>query len=188
MSSTSERIFRFKDYRAFPEVEEKLKSANVPYSRRSTTVSYFLQDSPTPKLESYELHATYEADSSSKSELTPEFQKSYVLNSYSIVQTAEGKSWVAESSGRLIQEKDFYYRLLYSKPSRVMNIQQISFVQSKNEYLIELNVESKVLVLVRTGEREHVPGLIADMLLPAAVNRSAYLLELFAGNGGALSS
>lgn len=182
----AEKVWRFEDHLGLQRIEERLKNAGISYSRQSTTVSYFLRLEGQPSLESYELHASYTGKSSDRGD--PEVLKSYVRNSYGILQSSEGSHWVTETTGQSISEEEFYNMVVYSRPDRMLNLQQISFETSAGQYLIELNLQSKLLVLIGLGETQTVPAMLADALVSDELSRSSYLLELFKHNGGPLSS
>lgn len=182
----SETVWRFEDHLALHMIEEKLRIAEINYSRHSTTVSYFLKRNGHPWLESYELHAAYTGNLLPKGE--PEVEKSYVRNSYGVLNAAEGNRWITDSEGQQISEEEFYSMVLYARPDRVLSLQQTGFETSSGQYLVELNMESKLLVLIGLGATDSVPPMLADMVLPERLSRSSYLLELFSHNGGPLSS
>lgn len=183
---TAETVWRFENYLAMPTVEDRLEVAGIGYSRHATTVSYFLSRDVHPWLDSYEVHVSYTGRLLPNGD--PEVVKSYVRNRYGVIQSPEGSGWIAETPGESISEEDFYSMVLYARPDRVLSLQQLSFETASGQYLVEHNLESKLLVLIGMGRTDHVPGMIADMVLPAVISRSDYLLELFASNGGPLNS
>lgn len=183
---TAETVWRFDNYLALSTVEERLAAAGIGYSRHATTVSYFLSRNGQPWLDSYEVHVSYTGAILANGD--PEVVKSYIRNRYGVIESPEGSRWIAESSGDSISEEAFYGMVLYARPDRVLSLQQLSFETASGQYLVELNLQSKILVLIGMGKTDHVPGMIADMVLPTVISRSDYLFELFAYNGGPLNS
>jgi len=182
----SDPVWRFENGVDLSNVERALQEAELHYTRHATTVSYLLRTEGTPRLDSYELHAVYRGADFRTGE--PLVEKSYVRSSYSILETDQGTRWISEVSGEEVSELDFYGTVFYSKPDRMISLQQISFETSSGRYLVELNLESKLLVLISLSGTEHIPGLLAKYISPVDFCRSEYLLELFAHNGGPLSS
>lgn len=182
----SDPVWRFEAGVDLTHVERALQEAELTYSRHSTTVSYLLRTDGTPRLDSYEMHVVYRDVDLRTGE--PLVEKSYLRSSYSILETDQGTRWISEVSGEEIAELDFYGAVLYSKPDRMISLQQISFETSSGSYLVELNMESKLLVLISLSGTEHIPGLLARYISPVEFCRSEYLLELFIHNGGPLSS
>lgn len=182
---TAETVWRFENYLALPTVEERLEGAGIGYSRHATTVSYFLSKNGQPWLDSYEVHVSYTGRTLSSGD--PEVVKSYIRNRYGVIESPEGSRWMADTPGEAIPEEDFYGMVLYARPDRVLSLQQLSFETASGQYLVELNLQSKLLTLIGMGKTDRVPGMIADMVLPAVISRSDYLLELFASNGGPLT-
>ena len=182
---TEETVWCFENHSALTTVEERLSAAGIGYSRHATTVSYFLNREGHPWLDSYELHVAYTGATLPNGD--PEVEKSYLRNRYSLVQNKLGSSWIAESPEEPISEEDFYGMVLYARPDRILSLQQLSFETATGQYLVELNVESKILALIAMGRTDHVPSMIADMMLPETLSRSSYLLALFQNNGGPLS-
>jgi len=181
-----ERLWRFDETADLLGIEERLHRAGLNYSRHSTTVSYFLSlRDGNPWLDSYELHAVYTGSYLPNGD--PEVEKSHMRNSYAILERPEGTHWIAESAGEKISEADFYGKVIYSSPDRMLSLQQISFETATASFLVELNMESKLLVLIALEPTDHIPDPIADMVLPDELRRSSYLLELFEHNGGQLA-
>jgi len=179
-------VWRFHGDHSLQKVEEVLKRANFSYTRHSTTVSYFLSTGDRPRLDSYELHAVYTGSNPVSGD--PIVEKSYLRSSYGVLQTAEGVRWIAETAGEEISELDFYEAVLYSSPDRMLSLQQISFETGAGQYLIELNIESKLLVLISLNSLRHIPAALAELVSTDEICRADYLLELFRHNGGPLSS
>lgn len=162
-------------------VIERLSKASVSYSRYSTTVSYFPDSEDQNRLMSYELHASYTGRSSADGD--PEVEKSYFRNSYRIIRSSEGLRWVAESTGEQISEADFYSMLIYSSPSRVINLQQLSFELGGAEHFVELNLEGELLVMNSVGdESRSVPALLADLIEDEELAQTDYLSALLHSN------
>lgn len=180
-----ERLWSFQSGFDLQAVEQRLKSAAIGHSRHSTTVSYFLRLGPEPRLDSYELHVFYAGGYLPNGEA--DVEKSYVRSSYSIIQGRGGSRWIAESDGEEISELDFYGMVLYESPDRVISLQEISFETSSGRYLVELNLESGLLVLVALEGTDHIPAFLADIVQPEEIHRSNYLFELLEHNGGPLS-
>lgn len=179
-----ELIWRFGDHLCLRTVEERLRIAGISHSRHSTTVSYFLRNEDGRYwLDSYELHAEYLQSTDNGD---PEVAKSYIRNSYGIIGSELGPVWIAETLGERISEDDFYSRVIYDRPDRVLSLQQLSFETASGHYLLELNVESKILVLISMGGVNHIPAMIDDLVIPQEMDRSSYLTVLFDSNGGAL--
>ncbi len=179
-----ELIWRFEDHLCLRTVEERLRIAGISHSRHATTVSYFLrQEDGRYWLDSYELHAEYLQGSEDGD---PEVAKSYIRNSYGIISSDSGPTWIAETTGEHISEEHFYSRVIYDRPDRVLSLQQLSFETASGHYLLELNLESKILVLISMGGVNHIPAMIDDLVNPQEMDRSSYLAALFDSNGGAL--
>jgi len=181
----AEKLWSFEQGIDLRAVEDRLSSASLSYSRHSTTVSYFLRLGEAPRLDSYELHAVYTGRYLANGDA--EVDKSYLRNSYSILQGTQGSHWIAEGPGEDISQEDFYSMVLYERPDRMLSLQEVSFDTVTGSYLVELNLESGLLVLVAIEGTDHIPALIADMVMPEEISRSSYLFELFEHNGGPLS-
>lgn len=178
-------LWRFKDYLGLQRIEERLKDASIAYSRHSTTVSYFLSKEEGTWLQSYELNAVYSGALLPNGD--PEVEKTYLKTDYRLIPIDGMSEWTAGAVAQQITESEFYGMILYANPDRVMNLHQISFRAGGAQYLVELNLESKMLVLIGFGEgRDRIPAVIADMILPEGLSRSSYLLALFENNGGPL--
>lgn len=181
----SESLWRFSDYKAFHELQEKLDKANISSFRHSSTVSYFLTDEEIPVLKSYELHASYTGRDSDSG--VPEVEKTYLKHSYRIFKSDDGLQWITESRKEEIEEGDFYSMVLYSNPERVLNIQQLNFRLNGGEYIAELNFESRSLILIGLNSADKIPNLLTSMVEPIKIDRSQYLLALLKHNGGIFS-
>jgi len=181
----AERLWSFVEGTDLRAIEDRIGSAGLAYSRHSTTVSYFLRLGDVPRLDSYELHALYTGRYLANGDA--EVDKSYLSSSYSILQGTQGSHWIAEGPGAEISEADFYSMVIHERPDRILSLQEVSFETSTGRYLVELNLESSLLVLVALPGTDHIPALIADMVLPEEISRSTYLFRLFEHNGGPLS-
>lgn len=193
MDEPGERIWRFAEPQAFEDTTKifedanlRLKNAGILGARHSTMVSYSLRSDDELWLDSYELHAAYTGGFTDRGD--PEVDKLYVRNSYRIISTEAGVGWVAESMGESITEDEFYRMALYDQPDRVISLQQLSFESRGSQYLVELNVQAKCLVLISLSGEDRVPGALMDMVSPGELSRSEYLLELFEHNGGPLNT
>jgi len=185
MADPADTVWRFRDTVGLEHIEKALRAATFDYSRHSTTVSYFFQPGESPRLDSYELHAAYKGSNGLGEPLV---KKSYLRNSYGILETVEGSRWIAETNGEKISELDFYEAVLYSSPDRMLSLQQLSFETGAGRYLVELNIESKLLVLISLNGMKHIPGALSELISDEELCRADYLLELFRHNGGPLVS
>ena len=182
----AEKLWRFEAGHELKQVETRLKETRTAHSRHSTTVSYFMRLGDEPRLDSYELHAIYTGQYLPSGDA--EVDKSHVRSSYSLFRSPEGSRWIAESAGEEISEEDFYSMVLYERPDRMLSLQEISFETPLGRYLIELNLESGLLVLVGLEGTDQIPSLLADIVHPEELRRSSYLSELFEHDGGLLES
>lgn len=172
----NEVLWNFVDYESFNELKERLDKANVSSSLQSSTVSYFSVNEDMRALQSYELHASYSGRVLDND--TPEVDKVYLKNVYKIFKIAGTDKWKAEVSREEVSEKDFYSMMLYADPKRVINLQQLSFRLNGSEYLVELNLENKSLVLINTDGSGKIPNLIADLIKSEETDRVSYIFRL----------
>lgn len=183
--TNKEVLWNFIDYELFNELQERLDKANVSSSLQSSTVSYFLVNENSLALKSYELHASYSGRTLDNG--TPEVEKTYLRNVYKLFKVDETDQWKADTLREEISEKDFYSMVLYANPKRVINLQQLSFRLNGSEYLVELNMENKTLVLINIEGKAKIPNMIADMIDNEEIDRTSYIMRLLKNEKEAFS-